>query len=324
MRISFSKSSLVFRAAMLTACAVLAISTSLTAATKSTDKPSTAKKSAKTTKQRPIKKLSYDPAAPTVELFDGIEEGSIDATMIPKDSLSGNVFIQNKTKKALTVKFPKAVAASQVLKQGYGGGGMGGGMGGGGMGGGMGGGGMGGGQSMGGGMGGGGMGGGGMGGGGMGGMGGGGGGGMMGGMGGGFFSIPPEKTVQVPITTVCLNHGRPEPRPKMTYRLIKLEEYSSDPVLQELLVMVGTGKFDNEKESVQAAVWYVTDKMSWEKLAAKEIEHLGTPNEPYFTQAQLTAAHQLLAQAQGRARDREKTKPEPSSPAKNRTPEKKT
>ena len=100
--------------------------------------------------------------------------------------------------------------------------------GGGGMGGGMGG--MGGGQMMGGGMGG--MGGGMMGGmgGGMGGMGMGG--GMMGGGGGGFFSIPPEKTVQVPLTTVCLEHGKAEPRTKMTYKLVKLEEYTSDPALQ--------------------------------------------------------------------------------------------
>jgi hypothetical protein len=274
------------------------------------------------TKQRPIKKLSIDPKAATIELFAGIEEGSLDAKLIPKDSLSGNVFIENKTDKPLTVRFPKAVAAAQVLKQGFGGGGGGGGRGGAGGGaGGMGGGGMGGGQQMGGGMGG-------MGGGGgmMGGMGGGGmgmGGGMMGGMGGGFFSIPPESTVQIPLTTVCLNHGKAEPMPKMTYKLIKLEDFTSDPVLQEMLIAVGSGKLDDNKAAAQAATWFVTDKMSWDKLAAKKIEHVGTEDEPYFSDADLAAARQVLAQAQGEARKRE-TKKDESAPAKNRIPEKKS
>jgi hypothetical protein len=289
-------------------CAAVAIATSLTAAPK----------------QRPIKKLSYDPAADKVELFEGIEQESIEVTLIPKSSLEGNVFIQNKTKKPLTVVFPKAVAAQQVLKQGFGGGmGGGGGRGGGGMGGGgMGGGGMGGmggGQSMGGGMGGMGGGMGGMGGGGMGGMGG----GMMGGMGGGFMSIPPEKTVQFPITTVCLDHGKAEPRPKMSYRLVKLEDFTSDPVLQELLEAVGSGKLDNDKPAAQAATWFLTNKMSWEKLAAKSIERVGgAEDDPYFSQAELNAARQILAQAQTRARKRDASKEE-AAPAKGRVPEKK-
>ncbi|MBS0265174.1 MAG: hypothetical protein JSS02_24795 [Planctomycetes bacterium] len=175
----------------------------------------------------------------------------------------------------------------------------------------------GGGQAMGGGMGGGGMG---MGGGGMG--GGGMGGGMMGGMGGGFFSVPPERTVQFPITSVCLNHGKAEPRPKMTYRLVKLEEYTSDPVLQELVTMIGTGAYDTNKQAAQAAVWTVTDKMSWDKLAAKEIEHLGQPNEPYFTAGDLSAGQQILAHAQRKAKTRE-DKQEATPARAGRVPEKK-
>jgi hypothetical protein len=305
MQIASFKMRLALRSGMVTLCAAAVVTASLAGATK----------------QRPLKKLSYDPSAPVVELFDGMEQGSIAATMIPKSSLEGNVFIENKTDKPITVKFPKALAAKQVLKQGFGGA-AGGAAGRGGMGGGPGGmeGGMGGGQMMGGGMGG--MGGGMMGGmgGGMGGMGG----GMMGGMGGGFFSIPPEKTVQIPMTAVCLNHGKPEPKPKMTYRLIRLEEYTSDPVLQELLEMVGTGKLDSAV--AQAATWNLTDKMSWEKLAAKEVERVGgVPNDPYFSDSELAAARQLVVQAQARARDRDKNKASDESPRpKNRVPEKKS
>jgi hypothetical protein len=153
--------------------------------------------SAEKRSKRPVKVLKHDPAAAEVELFDGIETGKLEVRVVPKNSFGGNVLIENKTDKPLTVKLPKAVIAVPKHLAQFGGGGMGGmgGMGGGGMGGmgGMGGGGMGGmggggQQMMGGGMGGGmgGMGGGmgGMGGMGMGGMGGRGG---RGGMGGGFF-----------------------------------------------------------------------------------------------------------------------------------------
>src|SRR5262245_53367690 len=155
---------LALRSGVVTLCVAVVATTTLTGATK----------------QRPIKKLTYDRSAPGVELFEGIEAGTLEATLIPKSSLEGNVFHESKTDKPITVKPPNAVAAAQVLKQGLGQGGGGGGRGGGGggMGGGPGGmgGGMGGGQMMGGGMGGMGGGMGGM----MGGMGGGGMGGMMG------------------------------------------------------------------------------------------------------------------------------------------------
>jgi hypothetical protein len=138
----------------------------------------------------------------------------------------------------------------------------------------------------------------------------------MGGMGGGgMFSIPSEKVAQVPFTTVCLNHGKPDPKPKMTYKLVPIETFTSDTVLRELVSMVGTGKL--ESSAAQAAVWHLSDHMSWEQLAAKKIEHVGgVPPEPYFTSSQMSSAQGLVAQAQGRVREREREGNEPASPAK--------
>lgn len=274
--------SLFTRTGIVMLCAAVAITAGLTAA-----------------KKRPIKKPTFDPQAESVELFDGIEKGLLDATLIPKNSFGGNVFIENKSDKPLTVKLPKAVAAVQVLKQGFGAGGAGGG----GAGGGIGGAGGGGQQSMGGGMGGGGMGGGGMGGGGMGGM---------GGMGGGFFSVPPEKVVQIPMHSVCLQHGKAEPRPTATYKLVKLETYTKNPVLQELITMVAAGNIN--PQAAQAAVWHVTDNMTWDQLASKQVAHVGGASpEPYFTDEQLSGAQQIVATAQGRTRDRKVDELEPKA-----------
>lgn len=252
--------------------------------------------------KKPITNPKFDPNGEEVDLFEAIEAGQVDAKMIPKNALGGTVFIENLTDKPLNVKVPEAVIGIPMNAQmGMGGmGGMGGGMGG--MGGGMGG--MGGGQQMmGGGMGGGGMGG--MGGG-MGGMGGGMGG--MGGGGGGFFSVPPERVIAVKFNSVCLQHGRPDPTAANRYRLVPVARVSKDPVLYELLSTVGSGKVD--PQAAQAAAWTISDKMNFQQLAAKQVEHLGgQPSTPYFTQDQLMSAQQLLAQAVERSANRKDEAP---------------
>jgi hypothetical protein len=253
-------------------------------------------------------------AMKTVELFAAMESGDIDVKLIPKDSKQSTVLIENKLNTPLRIKLPDAFAGVPVLGQmgaggvgGMGMGGMGGGMGGmGGMGGGMGGmgGGMGGGQGVGGGMGG--MGGG------MGGMGGGMGG--MGGMGmggmGGFFNVKPGKVGKLRVPTVCLEHGKTEPNPRMAYKLVPIETLTTKPEVIELCKMLGTGKLP--QSAAQAAAWHFSDNMTWEQLAQKVgVDHLIGPSEPYFTGQEIQAAMQIAAESMRRAQEnpiyREKT-----------------
>lgn len=244
----------------------------------------------------PVTKL--DESLDHVDVFEGIEKGVLEVRMVAKDANGGNMFVENKGDKPLNVDFPAAFVGKQVLKQ-FGGGGGGGGLGGGG--GGLGGGGQGGGgQSQGGGLGGGG--------GGLGGGGGGlGGGGNAGGGGGGFFSVPPDRIVRIAYRSVCLEHGKKEPSPSMQYTIGKLEEFNDDPVLREVVTMVASGRLD--QQSAQAATWHVTDKMSWDQLAAKQIPHIGRPPTQYFTTEQILRAQNIhqtaIVVAQERA-EREK------------------
>jgi hypothetical protein len=250
--------------------------------------------------KRPLKKLTYDPNAEEVELFQGIESGQLKVKLIPQNAFGGNVLIENTTDRPLTVKLPAAaVGVPKHLAQfGGGQGGFGGGQGG--FGGGQGGlGGGGGQQQQGGGFGGGQQG------------GFGGGGGQQGGFfGGGAASIPPEQVGSIRFNSVCLEHGKPEPSVKSDYVLVPVEKFSSDPVLHQLLAAVGTGKVD--AQSAQAAAWHLTDKMSWDQLANKAVQHTGgAAPTPYFTHAQLAGAQALLAQAKKRSEEEPAPKPEP-------------
>ncbi|HUQ72004.1 MAG TPA: hypothetical protein VM165_20905 [Planctomycetaceae bacterium] len=256
--------------------------------------------------KRPVKVLKHDPNAAEVELFDAIEAGQLEVKVVPKNAFGSNVLIENKTDKPLTVKLPQAVVAvpKHLAQFGGGGGGLGGGgFGGGGQGGGQQGGGQ---QAQGGGLGGGGLGGGG----GM--MGGG---GFMGGGGGGFGSIPPETVASIPLNGVCLQHGKPDPTSRSEYVLIPVENFSDDPVLHHLLAIVGTKQID--PQAAQAAVWHLTDKMSWEQLAAKSTTHVGgLPPTRYFSPAQLEAAYALLNAAKETVKDAPRTTPrKPIRPA---------
>ncbi len=208
----------------------------------------------------------YHPEDATVEMFQAIADGQIDVTLIPRDSTLSNVMIENKTDKPLNVKLPEAFAGIPVLAQFGGGmGGMGGGMGGGGMGGG--------GQGFGGGMGG---------------MGG-------GGMGMGMMNVPAEKVGKLKVTTVCLEHGKPEPRPAMKYRIAPIEELTDRPAVKELCCMLGTGRVD--QRAAQVAAWHLNNDMSLQELAAKRLEYANGTSSPYFSPQQLQVGMQLIGMA---------------------------
>jgi len=237
---------------------------------------------------RPTKIGQYDPAAETVEMFAAIEKGDIAVKLIPKDSTQSQVLIENKTDRPLNVKLPEAFAGVPVLAQGgFGGQGAGGG-------------GSGhshnnsnnnsGNQGMGGGMGG------------------------MGGMGGGMggFNVPPEKVGKFKVPTVCLDHGKAEPRAAIPYTIKPIESYTSKPGVRELCEMLGTGKLS--QRAAQVAAWHLNNNMSWQELAAKRLRHANGTSQPYFSPAEIQAGMQIANSAIHAAKEKEKEKkPAPST-----------
>ncbi|MFW5692707.1 MAG: hypothetical protein ACOCWL_00685, partial [Thermoguttaceae bacterium] len=147
----------------------------------------------------PAAAASEDAARQAVDLFAGIEAGSIEARVIPRNEKHLNLLLENKTAEPLTVSIPAAVAAVPVMAQfdfpwpgpdqnqnrqqpqnvgaappWQGPQGNGGPM-----------------NFP--------------------------GGGQRNFPGGPLFSIPPEDVTRVRLTGVCLDHGLPTPRPKMPY-----------------------------------------------------------------------------------------------------------
>ena len=242
----------------------------------------------------------------SVEMFNAISSGDIEVLIKTKDASESNLIVTNNSNRHLAIQMPPAFAAVPVLKQLGNGGGFGGnGVGGNGVGGGRGGNqGIGGG--FGGGFGGGGFGGGGFGGGGFGGGGFGGRGGGApfnippGDVGGAVFNIPPGRDGKVTVQTVCLEHGKPNPRPRMDYTVAPIETLSSDPKVTEICKMLASGEIP--QNVAQAAAWNITDELSWDVLATKNrVERMDGYYERFFTHNELRAAQQVVAESQTRA-----------------------
>jgi hypothetical protein len=229
--------------------------------------------------EQPQKARSTDPSKPaseTVELFKAIQDGQIEVQLIPKNSTQCRVLVRNKTTQPLNVKLPDAFAGVPVLAQvgGRGTGGAGSRQGGN--------------QGFGGGMGG---------------MGG------RGGMGGGMFNVKPEVVGQMNIPIVCLEHGKPDPRPKVKYEIRAIESFTGKPGVAELCQMLGTGQID--QRAAQAAAWNLNNDMSWQQLAAKRLRFASGLSRPYFQpqelQAAMRAAGIAVRQAEEAHRDKKTT-----------------
>ncbi len=224
-------------------------------------------------------KSNFNPEHATIEMFNGIDDGSLEVKLIPKNSKEARIFIKNKTDKPVNVKLPDAFVG--VLQQG----GLFGGAGGGGQGGGgQGGGGQ---QSF-----------------------GGGGGGQQGGGGGGlggFGNIPPDRVGEFRVACVCLEHGKDEPKATVAYVIKPVEAFSTDPALKELLTLYGQGEIS--QPVAQIVAWHIADKMSFQELAAKEIRRLNGVRYSYFSRDEITAAMRLMGVVQARVKEKAKEKP---------------
>ncbi|MCA9054129.1 MAG: hypothetical protein KDA75_09850 [Planctomycetaceae bacterium] len=214
----------------------------------------------------------FDPDAARIALFEGIESGALDAKMMPRDEQGGAVFVQNLTDQALTVEMPDAFVGVQVLPQlnlqlplngsdlfsGN--------------------------QQQ----------------------------NQQAGqnqpVGGGtsrnqnnssandpfptFFSVPPERTARIEYASVCLEHGAVSPRRGNVYRLVRVEEFTTDPRLAALLTKVA--RREGKASALQAAAWHLANDMNWDDLQALQFRHVNAPDSPWFAESTLRSARSIV------------------------------
>lgn len=137
-------------------------------------------------------------------------------------------------------------------------------------------------------------------------MGGGGMGGM--GMGGGFFSVGPDKVGKIKVTTVCLEHGKQDPNPRIPYEIRPIETFTQDQRVIEVCKMLGRGEL--AQNVAQAAAWHLGNGLTWDELAAKDRVKLSNGyTEKFFSAQELTVAARVSQEAVRRAGDKKPESP---------------
>lgn len=108
------------------------------------------------------------------------------------------------------------------------------------------------------------------------------------------FAIPAGETIRLPITSVCLEYGKPTPTPKLRYVIMPVEQFSNNPVFHKLLPLFTKTKIS--QRVAQAAAWHVSNKLSWTELSSILNPRSSIP-VPLFTANDLRLARALVEKA---------------------------
>lgn len=208
----------------------------------------------------------------SIALFKAIDQGDVTVKFIALNAKQANVLITNESDKPLQLKLPKVIAAVPALgqfgqnpnqNQNQNGNPVGGGTNQG----------VGGGFNIGNGQG----------------LGNGQGFGDQNGFGMGIMRIAAGKVHQLKANTVCLEHGKPDPKPQIPYQMIPLETFTTDPVVSLVCTQLGTGQI--RQNVAQAIVWHHSNGLSWKQLAELDrVQSLYRGNIKFFSPEDLDTA----------------------------------
>lgn len=119
-----------------------------------------------------------------------------------------------------------------------------------------------------------------------------------------MMSIAPERTESLEVRTVCLEHGKAEPRSNGHYRIFPIETVNADPVVGEICKALSVGSVD--QRMAQAATWYKANGMSWEELSSKQIVRAFGARYPYFSRQEIQGAMLLVQRCERIVEERQR------------------
>jgi hypothetical protein len=80
-----------------------------------------------------------------------------------------------------------------------------------------------------------------------------------------MVTVPVGETIKLTLPSVCLNYGLPTPTPRHTFRLMDVDQYSSDPRVRTALRSLAT--YGTSLGVAQAVMWRVCNDLPFELMA---------------------------------------------------------
>ncbi len=116
-----------------------------------------------------------------------------------------------------------------------------------------------------------------------------------------MFNLPPEKVCRLKLRSVCLEHGKPDPKPLIKYQIKPIDEVTEKPEVVEVCAMLGRGEVS--QRIAQLAAWHLNNDMSWQQLAKIRPVFVKTPT---YSKKELAAAKKVVEKAARRIKKRSK------------------
>ncbi len=109
----------------------------------------------------------------------------------------------------------------------------------------------------------------------------------------GLFRVDPDKARKIDVNTVCLEYGKPDPNPRLPYRIVRLNQVTTNPRIEWICSRLAEGGIS--QSVAQAAAWNLANGLSWQTLLAIDRRNSKyTGREKMFSQQEVSQARILL------------------------------
>jgi hypothetical protein len=109
-----------------------------------------------------------------------------------------------------------------------------------------------------------------------------------------WFNVAPEKVGKLKLAGVCLEYGKPNPRPRFKYQIEPIQSATDKPDVAELCAMLGRGEIG--QRAAQLAAWHLNNEVSWQKLESMRTK-LTIGSRSTYTRRELEAGKQAAERA---------------------------
>ncbi len=116
--------------------------------------------------------------------------------------------------------------------------------------------------------------------------------------GNGFFRVEPRRILKLKFPCACLDFGKADPRPRIPYRLVRLEDFRSDAKLAG--VMKEWSLSTTPQRIAQLAIWHATNDVSWKELGSLEYKHAFGGASPQYSASEILQARAFYDRAMRR------------------------
>ena len=119
---------------------------------------------------------------------------------------------------------------------------------------------------------------------------------------GSIYVIEANSTLKLNLPAVRLDYGPQPLPPRAAFRLVALESVTSEPMVEQVLVVLGNGQCT--QAVAQLATWRVSEPTQWAQLSALTVTRGNGVFEPRFDRGELQQACRLVDAHHSKIRSR--------------------